>query len=186
MRSALIVLMSSCLVSCAASPIVPEVSPSPTWKPLPPSSLGAVRAATQRLRAAFGDQELSLDCAVSVTAESITVIGLAPAGPRVFTVSYDGRQVEAQANRAVPKALEPERLLNDLQLTLWPRQALELAFENSRWRITEPDARTRRLLRDGKLVTEVHYATADPWTSRTWLVSFDGGYTISVDSQPLD
>jgi hypothetical protein len=162
------------------------VSPPPTWKPLPPSSLGAARAANQRLRAAFGDQELSLDCAVSVTAERITVIGLVPAGPRMFTVSYDGRQIEAQANRTVPKALEPERLLNDLQLTLWPRQALELAFENSRWRMTEPDSRTRRLLRDGRLVTEVHYATADPWTGRAWLVSFDGGYTISVDSQPLE
>ena len=187
MRKAALILMFSLMASCATSQAVRRTSPtSPTWQLLPPSSLGTTRAANQRLRAAYADQEISLDFAVSVTADRITVIGLVPAGPRMFTVSYDGHQMDARASHEVPAALEPGRLLNDLQLALWPRQALERAFEGSRWRLTEPDERTRRLLRDGRLVAEVHYTTADPWTGRTWLVNFDGGYAITVDSQSLE
>jgi len=62
-----------------------------SWQPLPPSTLGAVRGANQRLRAAFGKQEVSLDCVVNVDADHLTVIGLLPGGPRVFTVEYDGK-----------------------------------------------------------------------------------------------
>jgi len=39
----------------------------------------------------FGKQEVSLDCVVNVDADHLTVIGLLPGGPRVFTVEY-GRQ----------------------------------------------------------------------------------------------
>ena len=187
MHKALLVAVAVVLASCATTSASRGTqATAPAWQLLPPSSLGAVRAVNQRLRAAYADQEISLDCAVSVTTELITVIGLLPAGPRLFTVSYDGRQVDAETSQDVPAALKPERLLNDLQLALWPRQALERAFENSRWRLTEPDPRTRRLLRDGRLVAEVHYGTADPWTGRIWLVNFDGGYSIAVDSQRLE
>ena len=35
----------------------------------------------------------------------------------MFTIDYDGRQVTAQKSTDVPEALQPELLLNDLQLT---------------------------------------------------------------------
>jgi Protein of unknown function (DUF3261) len=108
-----------------------------------------------------------------------------PGGPRMFTIDYDGRHVTVQKNTGVPNALQPERLLNDLQLTLWPRLALQQALEHSSWTVAEPDPRTRRLARDGKLVAEVHYATPDPWTGRAWLVNFERRYSITIDSQPL-
>jgi hypothetical protein len=182
-----VILMGALLASCATAPADQSVATTRVvWQPLPPSTLGAARTASQRLRAAFADEEISIDCAVNVSADRITVIGLMPAGPRMFTVSYDGQRVEAEASREVPRAFESERLLNDLQLVFWPRAALEHAFENSRWHLTEPDDRTRRLHREGKLVTEVHYASADPWTGRAWLVSFDGSYTMTIDSESLD
>jgi len=68
---------------------------------------------------------------------------------------------------------------------LWPRAALQSALEKSAWRLTEPDPRTRRLTRDSKLIAEVHYATPDPWTGRAWLVNFERGYSITIDSEPL-
>ncbi len=113
----------------------------------------------QRLKAAYGEREVSLDCVVTVNAERLTVIGLVPGGPRMFTIDYDGLKVTSQKNSGVPDALPPELLLNDLQLTLWPRSALQEALENSAWAVSEPDPRTRRLRRDGKLIAEVHYAT---------------------------
>lgn len=187
MRSALLIAIGAFVAACATTPAVRgTAAAAQTWPLLAPATLGSAQSASQRLRAAYTDQELSLDCAIDVTAERITVIGLLPAGPRVFTLNYDGQRLDAETSAGVPAALKPERLLNDLQLALWPRAALERAFDNSRWRLAEPDPRTRRLLRDDKLVAEVHYADADPWSGRLWLVNFDGGYSIAVESQRLE
>lgn len=185
MNRAWLVALCCYLCSCTGTPAHEEAVTTASWHPLPPSTLGSARGASQRLRAAYGKQEVSLDCVVSVDAERLTVIGLLPAGPRVFTVEYDGKQVSAQKSPNLPEALQPELLLNDLQLTFWPREALQAALEKTAWRVTELDPRTRRLTRDSKLVAEVHYATADPWTGRAWLVNFERGYSITIDSQPL-
>jgi hypothetical protein len=187
MRKALLIATGTLIAACTVTPEVRgTAAAAQSWPLLSPATLGSVLSASQRLRAAYADQELSLDCAIDVTAGRITVIGLAPAGPRVFTVIYDGQRVNADTSAGVPAVLKPERLLNDLQLALWPQAALEQAFDNTRWRLAQPDPRTRRLLRDGKLVAEVHYADADPWNGRLWLVNFDGGYSIAVESQRLE
>ena len=185
MRSAPLVL-TGLLAACASTAVrapAPDASP---WPPLPPATLGAERAANQRLHAAFGDREVSLDCVVQVNTRRLTVIGLVPAGPRLFNIDYDGEHVAAQRSSELPGQLQPEFLLNDLQLTLWPLAALQSAFGHSRWSVTQGDPRTRRLLRDRRLIAEVHYAGADPWNGRAWLVNFERGYSITIDSLPLE
>jgi Protein of unknown function (DUF3261) len=186
-RATLIAMLAVFSASCANNPPARERAAAvSSWQLLPPSTLGVARQVNQRLRAAYGEREISVDCVVTVNADHLTVIGLVPGGPRMFTIDYDGRRVSAQKNTGVPETLQPELLLNDLQLALWPRPALQQALEHSSWAVAEPDPRTRRLTRDGKLVAEVHYATSDPWTGRTWLVNFERGYSITIDSQPLE
>jgi len=185
MNRAWLLPLASLLASCTATPARTGSPATESWQPLPPATLGAVRGANQRLRAAYGKQEISLDCVVNVDAAHLTVIGLLPSGPRVFTVEYDGKHLSADKSPNVPAALQPELLLNDLQLTFWPREALQAALDKTSWRVTEPDPRTRRLTRDSKLIAEVHYASADPWTGRAWLVNFERGYSITIDSEPL-
>jgi hypothetical protein len=186
MRSAWAVALAGLFAACASTPEHDSGPGATYWPPLAPATLGAERAANQRLRAAFGDQEVSLDCVVKVSAGHLTVIGLVPGGPRMFSVDYDGEHVAAQESAEIPEDLRPQLLLNDLQLTLWPLPALQSALDHSRWTVTEPDARTRRLARDRKLIAEVHYASADPWTGRAWLVNFERGYSITIDSLPLE
>jgi hypothetical protein len=166
------------------------VIPPPNWQPLAPQSLGTARSATQRLRAAYGDQEMTLDCVVEVTAERITVVGLLPTGPRVFTVTYDGREVSAQFGALVPAALaaavQAQRLLTDLQLALWPAPALERSLRGTAWSLILPDVHTRQLHYAGRLIAEVHYATEDAWNGRSWLVNLAQGYSLAVDSVSTD
>src|SRR4249920_2142690 len=151
--STLIAMLAFFSASCANHPPAQEPAAAPSsWQLLPPSTLGTERQVNQRLRAAYGEHEIILDCVVTVNADHLTVIGLVPGGPRMFTIDYDGRHVTAQKNAGVPDALQPELLLNDLQLTLWPRLALQQALEHSGWTVTEPDPRTRRLASAGKLV----------------------------------
>jgi hypothetical protein len=156
------------------------------WPPLSPGSLSATRTAQQILRVAFGERQVTLNCVVAVTPQSIAVVGTTAAGMRAFTVKYDGTTVQAQNHLPLHSAADlppPERLLNDLQLVHWPLEALQRQFANSDWTVSEPYRGTRRLQRAGQLVAEVHYAAADAWSGMSWLANLESGYTLGIESR---
>ena len=155
------------------------------WPVLTPSSFGKTESAAQILRVAYGDREATLNCVVAVSPERIVVIGTTALGMRAFTIKYDGAKVQAEAQAGVPQAMEPERLLNDLQLVYWPLSAIQHALANTEWEISEPATHTRRLKHRGKLAAEVHYATDQDLAlrGRAWLANLEFGYTLTIDSQ---
>ena len=173
------------LTGCA---LLPQTAP-PVAPLLPPSAFTAARGATQVLNFAFGDREITLQCALSVTPQLLTVIAIGPLGERAFTLSYDGREVHADLSPYAPKDLSPERVLADIELALWPLAAWQAKFAHgtgdaadAAWQVSEPRARLRRLRHDGRLIEEVHYAGADPWNGRLWLVNLVLGYTLDVET----
>lgn len=184
LRAASWLFAVAALGACQVQP-ARVVEPETATQPLVAPGVAAPQSARQRLRAMVGDREIVLDCVVEVAAGKVTVVGLLPAGNRVFSVRYDGARVEQERTPQVPAQLRPEQLLADLQLAFWPAESLHDAFRGGPWKLTQPDARTRRLLRDGRLVAEVHYADGDPWRGRLWLVNFERQYALSVDSVPL-
>lgn len=171
---------------------------SGAWPLLAPASLGATITSNQVLRVAFGEREATLNCLVAVTPEKITIVGTTALGMRAFTVKYDGTQVSAEAQAAVPQAIPSNRLVNDLQFVYWPLATLQRAFANSEWQITEPAPNTRRLRRGDRLIAEAHYAQphvaseqsanrfVDQWNGRVWLVNFEHGYSLGIESQRLE
>jgi hypothetical protein len=150
-----------------------------------PSTLGAERSVNQIVRGAFGPRDMTINCVVTVKDGTMTIIGLSAMGLRVFTIRYDGQNTTIDNTLPVPAQLTPERILADMQLVLWPLQALDAPLRKGGWQLTEPAPDTRRLRRDGRVVTEVHYAGDDPWSSRSWLVSLEHGYTLSIDSKQM-
>lgn len=178
---ALAFLAIALLGACAGAP---PAKPDPAPRPLlTPASLGAERAVSQVVRAAFGAREATFSCVVTVKDGAMTVVGLNTVGIRLFTLRYDGKAVHSEKAAAVPNELEPQRLLVDLQLVFWPLAELQGRWHPAGWQINEPAAGMRRLRRDDSLVAEVHYAGGDPWTGRAWLVNFEHGYSLQIDSQ---
>jgi hypothetical protein len=115
----------------------------------------------------------------------MTVVGLNAVGVRLFTLRHDGGQVQVEKSAGVPAAFEPEHMLADLQLVFWPLATLQSRLQQDGWQVTEPVPGARRLRRGDRLVAEVHYATEDPWAGRSWLVNFEYGYSLQIDSQAL-
>lgn len=170
------------LAGCAITP----PRPAPTAFPvLAPSTLGAAHSARQLLNAAFGEHDLAFQCVIDARPDAFTVVGLDALGQRWFSLQHDGRALQTRLAPQAPRQLDPRRVLADLQLALWPLSALQQALAGSAWQVSEPAAATRRLRRDGRLVAEVHYASADPWQGQLWLSNFETGYTLSVQSGPL-
>lgn len=168
----------------ACSVLSPRIDSSATPL-LAPSTLGGERSALQVLHGAFGEHELAFQCVVDANAQQVTLVGLSAQGQRLFSLSYDGRTLKIDSGPQAPAQLDPQRVLADLQLALWPLAALQDAFKGSAWQVSEPAPATRRLAREGRLVAEVHYASADPWRGRLWLSNFELGYSLAVESQAL-
>lgn len=179
LRSSL--LMASLWLSACA--LLPQFPPPPLPL-LAPASLGMPRASSQVLDVAFRQREFTLQCVVQVTPQEMTLIALAPLGQRAFTLNYDGQKVTADISPYVPKNLPPQRVLADLQLALWPLKAWQTqnASGDGQWEVSEPRAGLRRLRHNDRLIEEVHYADADPWNGRFWLVNLALGYTLDIQS----
>ena len=177
-----LLVLTLALTGCAISPPRTVTTAFPV---LAPSTLDAARSARQLLHAAFGEHDLAFQCVVDVRPDSFTVVGLDALGQRWFSLHHDGRTLDTRLGPQAPQQLDPGRVLADLQLALWPLSALQQALAGSAWQVSEPAPATRRLRRDGRLVAEVHYAGADPWQGQLWLSNFETGYTLSVESRPV-
>ncbi len=188
MRKCCLALCLAFIVAgCTTAPpaLVTANNDDGTWPRLTPKSLGETLTANQVLRVAVGAREATLNCIVSVTPQQITIVGMTALGIRAFTVKFDGEQVSAEAQVAVPQALPPERLVNDLQLVYWPLATLKAELARSEWQVSEPAPFTRRLRRRDRVIAEVHYGSADAWAGRAWLVNLEFGYTRNIESQRL-
>jgi len=185
MRAALsaFVLLVALLLSACGLLGVREPPTSPQL--LPPSSLGRSVGVLQIVRGAYGEQDLAFQCVVEVNAQQLTMIGLSAQGQRLFSLRYDGEKLDVESSALAPPGLDPRRVLADLQLALWPLASLQQSFAGTPWHLSEPAPATRRLRREGRLVAEVHYGSADPWLGPLWLSNFEAGYSLSIESQPL-
>lgn len=148
-----------------------------------PTALSA-RAATQVIHAVYGSRAMTLSTVVQLDAAGLRVVGVTATGQRLFTVSWNGADVSAQKSAFVPADVDPERVLADVQLALWPLPAVQQAFGKAGLEVTEPFAGVRRMRRGDALIAEVHYAGPDPWNGRLWFVNFQYDYSLTIDTSP--
>jgi len=162
------------LGGCAGSP--PLVAPA---------SLGSERAVTQVVRGAFGARELTFNCVMTVRQGVMTLVGMNSFGVRLFTIRYDGKAVQSETAPAMHTPFMPERLLADVQLVFWPLASLEKPMLAAGWQLSESAPNIRRLRRGEQLIAEAHYSSEDPWMGQSWLVNFEYGYSLQIDSQAM-
>lgn len=175
-------LSAGCALRPAAVAVaVPDQAmPLALDQPRPPAD------SSQTLLAAFGDRAVQMQCTLSVGAADWRTVCINALGLRLLSlgVSADG-QISAERGPGVPEQLDPRRILADVQLAFWPLASLQAAYAGSAWQISQPADDTRRLLRDGRLVAEVHYASPDPWNGRLWLVNLRYDYSLAIRSESI-
>jgi hypothetical protein len=192
MRLCGLALLVMLLAGCAHSPppeqpssgMPPPARPSLSSPPTafaPPEAVSP-RSASQVIHAAYGKRVATLRTAVQLDAAGLKVVGVTATGMRLFSASFDGKQVSAERSPFVPKEISPERVLADMQLALWPLASLQSAYADSGQDISEPIRGVRRLVRGDRLIAEVHYASEDPWAGRLWFVNFEFGYSLTIDT----
>lgn len=181
--------LAACALWLTGCAVAPQQAATPEPDALPPlaRSLPAFAGqVSQTLAAVFGERELTLSCGFSAGEQTgWRTVCVNPLGLRVFTLGVAGDgALTAERGPGVPEQLDPARIAADVQLAYWPLAALETAYANSRWRVTQPAPDTRRLWLDRRVVAEVHYGDVNPWNGRLWLVNLRYGYVLAIQSAP--
>jgi hypothetical protein len=146
---------------------------------LPPSALGQTITLQQQLHVEREDGSRDLQMVIDIDEDHVEMVGLA-FGQRVLTAYYDGKTLKEQRHFLLPSQVRSEDILEDIQLTYWPAEAIRDALPAG-WRIEEEENR-RTLLLDDKPVMVIEYGAKPRWNGKVELSNLRYGYRLTIQS----
>jgi len=160
----------------AVATATPALPPAPVLR-LPPASLGRQLALQQRIvvRYRTPDGEASRELLTLLQADASHTRLAAIAGSQVLArLDWDGEALNITRAPWAPAELAPERILSDLQLALWPADAIAHALPAG-W--TLDASAESRVLRYGETpVVELAF----PGDGATDLIHRRDGYALTI------
>jgi hypothetical protein len=163
------------LAGCA----LPKAEPERLGLRLPPAGLGQEISLQQHLRVEREGRIDELDVALEVDATELKLVGLA-LGQRVLTLHYDGHNLKSWRHPMLPAQVRSEDVLEDLQLTLWPVDAIRQSLPAG-WHIRE-DGLERTLLKGSTPMTVIQYDGQPRWSGKVELSNLRYGYRLTIHS----
>lgn len=163
------------LAGCARAPEVP----TRIGLRLAPDALGATINVQQHLAVQRPGGSNDLDVALEVDPAHVKLVGLA-FGQRVLSLDYDGRALNEWRHAMLPAQVRGADVLEDLQLTLWPVDAIARALPPG-WQIEEQGLR-RVLRRDGETVATITYSGTPRWQGTAVLDNLRYHYRLTIES----
>ena len=177
MHKKLYCLAALLLAGCAT----PPPPPVRLGLKLAPAALGQSVSVQQHLKVERKGRIDELDAAIEIDAEQVQMVGLA-FGQRVLTVNYDGKELTSWRHMMLPKQVRPEDVLEDLQLTLWPAQAIERSLPPG-WRIVDAGLQRTLYLND-VIVSSITYTGMPRWSGTVILNNLRYDYRLTIESAP--
>lgn len=177
-RLAAAALVITCLLlACKQVPqIVPRLQ-------LSPASLGQPLSLQQQIEVTGANQYHSLDAVLEVDAQRLTVVGMA-LGQRVLTLQFDGQQLQEQRHPLLPAQVQGAEILSDLQLALWPADAIRPQLPDG-WHLD--DSASQRVLYQGnQRITEIDYTAQPAWLGLIEIRNLRYEYRLTIRSAPMD
>jgi hypothetical protein len=171
------------LAACASAP---HSAPGPTEQTrlslrLAPSALGESIALQQHLTVERNGKIDELDAALEVDSDHVELVGLA-LGQRVLSLDYDGKELKSWRHVLLPAQVQAEDVLQDLQLVMWPQQAISAGLPEN-WRI-EDSGLHRTLSQNGQPVTIIDYSQLPRWSGTVTLENLRYHYRLTIHSVP--
>ena len=141
-----LLLAGALLVGCATRPQRPSVE-LPALR-LAPVALGHDLSVQQRLVFRFGSHVRELDALLEVDATDVR-LAVQAMGRTGVRLQWDGKALAEQRAAWLPAAVRGERVLDDVQFSLWPAEAIRAVLPAD-WALVEHGA-LRELRRNGQV-----------------------------------
>lgn len=135
-RPVAILSMLLAVAGCAGAPVRPAIVQdvqtaatvtAPPLLRLAPSALPGGLALQQRLSFRHGDRRDTVDALVEADAGAVRVL-VHMQGQVALRLDWDGETLQQTRADWLPPQLQGERVLSDLQLVYWPREAIAAAL----------------------------------------------------------
>nr|WP_245200201.1 DUF3261 domain-containing protein [Herbaspirillum sp. LeCh32-8] len=175
---ALLALAATLLAGCATAP-APASQDARLHLRLAPAALGRTLNLQQHLTVEREGRTDQLDTALEIDAEHLDLVGLA-FGQRVMSLHYDGHELQVWRHFMLPKQVQGDDVLQDVQLTLWPAEAIREALPAG-WELRESQGQ-RTLLLDGETIAVIDYPDGRAWGGTVVLNNLRYRYKLTIQS----
>ena len=169
-------LLCMLLAGCASEKTAPVAR---LGLKLAPAALGEQLSLQQHLTVERKGRTDELDAAIEVDASHVRMVGLA-LGQRVLSIDYDGKQLKTWRHLMLPSQVRAEDVLEDMQLALWPVEAVAAGLPAG-WRIEE-NGMLRRLYLGDELVATLAYSASPRWSGTIRIDNLRYKYRLTIQS----
>jgi len=184
-RHLIVAVFTVLMAACAAPRTVARVE-LPLLH-LAPTDFGRTISLAQRLTvlqlprsaAEEAPREQSLDAQLEIEPTELRLAAFA-LNQRVLSLRWDGRELTQTRHPLLPRGVDAERVLRDVQLTYWPLASVQAALPAG-W-TAEDGSAWRELRLNGQTQVRIDYAGQPRWQGRADLDNRAEGYRLAIES----
>jgi hypothetical protein len=150
---------------------------------LSPASFGRALSLQQQVHVEYAKRSVDLDAVLEIAPDSLTLVGMA-FGQRMLTLRYDGVTLHEQRHPMLPGDVRGADILTDLQMALWPAEAVRTALPSG-WTISDSDT-LRTLAKNAREMVTITYSAVPRWKSTVTLRNLEYDYRLVIRSAAED
>ncbi|MCL9774231.1 DUF3261 domain-containing protein [Vibrio methylphosphonaticus] len=184
-------LFLSNVAGCALKPqtVSTQVQLKPgTTVALPsPAELGYQLSASQLINATWqsekGSESSQLPVQLQVDEEKVVLAGFSSWGTRIMSLTYQNNDIKANVLNGLENTLpEPQQILFNLMITLWPKNAWEAPLNAIKWRIIDTEGQRQIIDDTGTPVIIIRYDHNEPLQGKIHFDHQQLGYSIVIQT----
>lgn len=181
------VMLSACSM-VSQQPIGASVSiNNDTELALPlPAELGYSLTASQLISATWETDTQQLPVQVEVTADKVVLAGFSSWGTRILSLQYQNQVIDTQVLSGLGATLpQPEQVLFNLMLTLWPTEAWTQPLQTIGWHLVDTDNTRTVFDDDQQAIIRIEYQAKANEPKLSGDIVFKHliqGYTITIQT----
>ncbi|MEZ8231295.1 DUF3261 domain-containing protein [Vibrio splendidus] len=151
-----------------------------------PAELGYSLTASQLISATWETDTQQLPVQVEVTADKVVLAGFSSWGTRILSLQYQNQVIDTQVLSGLGATLpQPEQVLFNLMLTLWPTEAWTQPLQTIGWHLVDTDNTRTVFDDDQQAIIRIEYQARANEPKLSGDVVFKHliqGYTITIQT----
>ena len=179
--SAVLVSTTLLLASCRGAP-PPSLTPENRLQlSLSPKSFVDSLSVQQQVHVERDGRTVDFDAVLEVNPQLVTLVGLG-FGQRLFTLRYDGTTLDETRSDMLPAQVKASDVLSDMQLALWPIEAIRASLPTGYVLRDEP---LRRILAKGDAeIVLISYSDSIRWKGQLVINNKEFRYRLVIRTVP--
>ncbi len=136
---------------------------------------------SQKISFTHGEKHHELLTQLELNSTQMTLVGLAPIGQALFTVTFDGDEVISQQNVLMGEDFKAEYLMAIMQLIYWPHEQVNPYFNQGEMHdIDCTKQRCSALIVNDQQAITIDYSNTNPWLAEVILHFPAANITLSI------